>query len=67
MFNETCLLIMFCHLFIFGDSGIVNGIDNQISIEGKIAFTQNLSISFDSFGVLILIFNFGNLALSVVH
>jgi hypothetical protein len=28
MVNEICLLIMFYHLFIFGDSGIVNGTDN---------------------------------------
>ncbi len=25
MFNEICLLLMFYHLFYFGDSGIANG------------------------------------------
>ena len=63
MVNEICLLIMFIHLYIFGDSGIVNGTDNRINIDERISFIQNMSISFDSFGILILFFNFGNLAL----
>jgi len=55
---------MFGHLFMFGDSGIVNGTDNKISMTVKINFIQNVSLSFDSIGIAILIFNFGNLALS---
>ena len=63
MVNEVSLLIMFSHLLLFGDCGIINGTYSLINISKKIAFIQNMSISFDSFGVLILIFNFGNLAL----
>ena len=65
IFNETCLLMMFYHLYIFGDSGIVNGTDNQISIDARIQFIQNFSISFDIFGILIIIFNFSSLAISL--
>jgi len=36
MFNESCLLLMFYHLFIFGDSGIVNGTDTKLSVDFKI-------------------------------
>ena len=36
MFNEVCLILMFYHLFIFGDSGIVNGTDTRISMDLKI-------------------------------
>ena len=67
MFNEICLLMMFLHLYIFGESGIVNGTDNLISTEGRITFIQNLGLSFDSFGVLILLFNIGIMAVSVGH
>ncbi len=56
---------MFFHLSIFGDSGIVNGTDNKKNIEERISFIQNMSLSFDSFGILILLFNFGNLALGL--
>ena len=56
---------MYYHLLMFGDSGTVNGTDNQISIDDRISFTQNISISFDSMGVLIIIFNFVNLAISL--
>ena len=65
MMNEICLLIMFLHLFIFGESGIVNGTENKISTEERISFIQNMSLSFDTFGVLILLFNFGNLAIDI--
>jgi hypothetical protein len=65
MINEIILLIMFFHLSIFGDSGIVNGTDNKKNIEERISFIQNMSLSFDSFGILILLFNFGNLALGL--
>jgi len=65
MFNEVCLLLMFYHLPIFGDSGIVNGTDTRISIDFKIQFLQNTSFTFDFCGVLILLFNFANLALSI--
>ena len=67
MFNEICLLMMFLHLFIFGESGIVNGTDNLIITEGRITFIQNFGLSFDSFGVLILLFNIGIMAVSVGH
>ena len=67
MFNEICLLMMFLHLFIFGESGIVNGTDNLISTEGRITFIQNFGLSFDSFGVLILLFNISIMAVSVGH
>ncbi len=67
MFNEICLLMMFLHLFIFGESGIVNGTDNLISTEERITFIQNFGLSFDSFGVLILLFNIGIMAVSVGH
>jgi len=63
MVNEVSLLIMFCHLLLFGDCGIVNGTYSLINTSKRIAFIQNISLSFDSFGVLILIFNFGNLAM----
>jgi hypothetical protein len=56
---------MFCHLFIFGETGTVNGTDNKIITEGRINFIQNIGLSFDSFGIFILLFNFGNLALNV--
>jgi len=36
-----------------------------IGTDKKIDFIQNISFSFDSFGVLIVLFNFGNLALGV--
>ena len=36
IFNESCLFLMFYHLYIFGDSGIVNGTDNQIIIDARI-------------------------------
>jgi len=65
MMNEICLMIMFLHLFIFGESGIVNGTENNISTEGRISFIQNMSLSFDTFGVLILLLNFGNLAIDI--
>ena len=29
--NESCLLIMYYHLFTFGDSGLVNGTDNNVN------------------------------------
>ena len=58
-------MIMFFHLYIFGDSGIVNGTDNKINIDWRISFIQNMSLSFDSFGILIILFNFGNLALGM--
>ncbi len=67
MFNEICLLMMFLHMFIFGESGIVNGTDNLICTEGRITFIQNFGLSFDSFGVLILLFNIGIMAVSVGH
>ena len=56
---------MYYHLLMFGDSGTVNGTDNRISIDDRISFIQNISISFDSMGVLIIIFNFVNLAISL--
>ena len=65
MFNEVFLLLMFYHLFIFGDSGIVNGTESKISINLKIQFIQNLSFSFDLVGIQIIILNFANLALSI--
>jgi hypothetical protein len=62
MFNEVFLLLMFYHLFIFGDSGIVNGTESRISIDLKIKFIQNLSFCFDLVGIQIIILNFVNLA-----
>ena len=50
---------------MFGDSGIVNGTDNKISIDDRISFIQNIGISFVSLGVLIFIINFANLAISL--
>ena len=38
MFNEICLLLMFYHLFYFGDSGIADGTQSRISIDLKILF-----------------------------
>jgi len=45
----------------------VNGTDNLISTEGRITFIQNIGLSFDSFGVLILLFNISIMAVSVGH
>ena len=56
---------MHYHLFIFGNSGIVNATDTQINIEDRILFEENISISFVSLGVLIFIINFANLAISL--
>ena len=53
MFNEICLLMMFLHLYIFGEGGIVNGTDNLISTEGRITFIQNIGLLFDSFDYII--------------
>ena len=50
---------------MFGDTGIVNGTDNQIGTSKKISFITNLSISFDSIGILIIVFNFAFLAYSI--
>ena len=36
MVNEISLLIMFYHLFTFGDSGTVNGTDSQIVSQKRI-------------------------------
>jgi hypothetical protein len=56
---------MYYHLFTFGDSGIVNGTDNNVNSQRRIQFVSNLSISFDSFGVFIIIINIANLAYSL--
>ena len=56
---------MYYHLFAFGDSGIVNGTDNNVTSQRRIQFVSNLSISFDSFGVFIIIINIANLAYSL--
>ena len=58
-------MIIFYHLFIFGDRGIVNGTNNKIRIDAKIYFIQITRISFDLFGIFILLFNFANFALSL--
>ena len=50
-------MIIFYHLFIFGDRGIVNGTNNKIRIDAKIYFIQITRISFDLFGIFILLFN----------
>jgi hypothetical protein len=65
LFNESCLILMYYHLFIFGNSGIVNATDTRINIEERILFVENISISFVSLGVLIFIINFANLAISL--
>ena len=65
IFNEICLGIVYFHLFNFGDSGIVNASDNKISIDERIQFIQNLSLSFDFFGILIIIFNFAFLTVNL--
>ena len=36
--NEICLILMFYHLILFGDTGIINGSDNKINIDLKIQF-----------------------------